>query len=513
MENDFLSSFSNAETQRIDATLRNVVSMLAMQTGQKEFRFVLVALRYREVTGIPLKVDVAKALGLPPSMPSQALHYVQSRKIKGLEYTNHENELYIRLAPGFIQGPSFSDKDRQFSDSTASRQSKTGMMGIETIDVMTKAATEYIAGKGQKESFGLHWTEPKSNALESFAYLDYPSLLQRIADSAEPEKWGVQNWALKYRLRGLFAWLYNRWAESPEAIRGRYLHIETDSVVMPLGLCDTGKHPMYLVMTRNRRAVPVPPWFANGNSVAAFCPPTPMSHKVRPIAQNLVWPSPDLRAIPIPECTSAVLDEWTIATCVLSHLALIDDTTLQHLCSVDKTVEGCCHEALAWRQQRNQAAMVARGGLIPQPLIQATTVAFQRLTECIQRTPVAQQEILRQVHSSIVQLGSYLEYKPRALSWQSSMVTQLLVPSYNQRADYPGSTHYMGCMVPLALDAQRPCMPSLAIVIAHDERQGSSRVQTCLSLEQAYAAARVIGPVSSSWLTSDVLSKGVTCSR
>lgn len=525
MANDFWNSVTNEETKRIDSTLRDVVGRLAAQTGQEEFRFVLVALRYREATGVPLKVDVAKALGLPPGMPSQAAHYVQARTIEGLECVKRSNELYVRRVPNPAQRSPFSNKCTPLSGGMVSPTAKTAAaVGVGVGALAAKGILPLIApamamggitlgiaaGRALKGAFNSPLEVPKSNALESFAYIDYPSVLRTIADYAEPEEWGAQHWVLKYRLRALFAWLYNRWVESPEATRGNYLHVSTHSAVMPLGLRDRGGYPMFLVMTRNRRAMP--PWFADGNSVAAFSPSTPVSRQAWPVAQTMVWPGPDPHVAPMPECTPDVLDEGGITMLVISHLAALDDATLLHLCSVDRAVEGGCRTALASRQERNHLA-AARGGIIPQLQIQATMEAFQKLTECVQSSPAVYQGIVLQVHTGIALLSPYLRTRPGMLPWQSPVATQLCVPSYNQRADQPGSTCYMGCMLPLILDVQRSGMPSLAIVIAHDERQGGARVQTCLSLGQAYAAARVIGPVTAPWLTPDVLSNGVDSPR
>lgn len=524
MANDFWNSVTNEETKRIDATLRDVVGRLAAQTGQEEFRFVLVALRYRETTGVPLKVDVAKALGLPPGMPSQASHYVQARAIDGLACVKRGNELYVRWMPSPAQRSPFSNKATPSLEGKISPMAKAtvgaGLGALAAVGGLTMAvpamalggmaALGLATGRAQKGAFNPPLEVPKSNALESFAYIDYPSVLRTIADYAEPEEWGAQNWVLKYRLRGLFAWLYNRWAESLEATRGNYLYIGPASAVMPLGLRDRGGYPMFLVMTRNRRAIPS--WFADGNSVAAFSPPTPVSRQAWSVAQAMVWPGPDPNVAPMPECTPDVLDEGAITMQVISHLAALDDATLLHLCSADRVVEGVCRTALASRQERNQLA-AAQGGIIPQLQIQATTEAFQKLTECVQRSPQVYQGILLQVRTGIALLIPYLGARPGMLPWQSPVATQLCVPSYNQRADQPGSTRYMGCMLPLILDASHSGMPSLALVIAHDERQGTPRVQTCLSLGQAYAAARVISPVTAPWLTPDVLFNGADSLR
>lgn len=498
----------NAQTQDIDAALLGVVRRLREETGEDAFRFVLVALRYRERTGVPLKEAVTRALGLPWGTPGVAAWYIQ-QGVPGLRCEQRGNELYVCWAEG-----------------TAEDRLQTGLKTVGVAAGVAVAASalpfalplaavgaalygvkKFLSSETPREANGrapgaqtipeAPLKVPQDNRLEQFAYIDYPSVLATVMQLAEPEAWGPQAWVLKYRLRGLFSWLANRWLGATPETRGRYLQIGRELAIMPLGLFDQGGGEMCLCFTPNRRGVP--PWFTNAGCVAAPNMPAVRANAwVLRAAQRPEWPDMQAGAEPV-ACARAEFAPGEVAALVIAHLSALDEETLPHLCGAEPAVAEACRKALAARRMR-QATTV--GGQAAPDAIQGEAEAFRELSKAVNQSNAARLAIQRQAEQAIALLRVQLKRQP-----------SLPVASYNQRADSPGAMRCMGRLLPLALNPERPGEASLALVVGHSGQGDAPAVQTCLSLGQAYAAARVVGAVDSSWLPASVLDLAIECPR
>lgn len=424
-------------------------------------QFVLVALRFRERTGRRLKDAVAEMLGCSSEIPALALNFVRNH-VPGLTFLEREGKLFIglRVAPNAVH-PTQPPSPR-------------------TAPPPSRIVPQVLRQETREPDITV-----KSNVtLERFAYVEYETVLSTIADYAEDEAWGDNYWILKLRLRALFTWVYKRWSEASQEERGRYLRIEHDCVVMPLGLYDKGGAEMFLIFTLNRRLSPK--WYLNGDGVAApsMRIAAQGNARLRVIGELPQWPI--FPRLIKPTVNDLQLDTDVILFRLIAQLRTIEnDALLLALCQVDAPVLAQpCDMALAARARRRATNTPAqeKGAYLDE------TQAFQFLSACFRRSIAAQDALVARINGALDHLRRNLKSRP-----------DLPVPAYDQQLDAATSEAYIDFLLPFALDG---IAPSIALAFCQKENASIYTPKVCLSLSQAYSMARVIGRPESMWLSA-----------
>lgn len=433
-------------------TIAGIVSDLCWEKLCSHVQFVQLALRFRQKTGMRLKDAVAQALGCPSETPSLALNFVRTR-VPGLSFMERDGKLFVgrQESPSSSVVPSPVPPPQSPPPATAPRAFAEGPAGNE-------------------------------NDIERFAYVEYESLLPAIAEYAEPETWGENHWILKARLRALFAWSHKRWSEASVEERGRYLYVGRDRAVMPLGLYDRGGAEMFLTFQPNRRLSPM--WYLNGSSVAAPLMRLAVQGNVRlrAIGEPPQWPTFPIP--PKPTVRDLRLDPDLLLFRIIAQLrAIEDDALLRTLCQADAaTLMPVCNVALEARARRR----TARTALQEKNAFFAETQAFQSLSAAFRHSIVAHEALAMRITQALEQLHRRLNSCP-----------DLPVPAYDQLLDAASGENYIDFLLPLTLDGGRS---SVAIAFCQKGHSVAYVPKVCLSLNQAYVMARVIGRPESSWL-------------
>lgn len=440
-------------------TIADIVSELCWEKLCSHVQFVQLALRFRQKTGMRLKDAVAQALGCPSETPSLALNFVRTC-VPGLSFVERDGKLFV----GKQESPASGTVPPPVPSVPPPRPQPQSLQPA----IAPKAVAEGPAGN--------------ENDLERFAYVEYESLLPAIAEYAEPETWGENYWILKARLRALFAWSYKRWREAPAEERGRYLYVGRDCAVMPLGLYDRGGAEMFLTFQPNRRLSPM--WYLNGSSVAAPLMRLAVQGNVRlrAIGEPPQWPTFPIPAKPT--VRNLQLDPDLILFRIIAQLrAIEDDALLRTFCQADApTLMPACNAALEARARRR----TARTPLQEKNAFFAETQAFQSLSAAFRHSIVAHEGLAMRITQALELLHRRLNSCP-----------DLPVPAYDQLIDAASGENYIDFLLPLSLSGDRL---SVAIAFCQKDRGGAYVPKVCLSLNQSYVMARVIGRPESSWL-------------
>lgn len=396
--------------------------------------------------------------------------------------------------------PTQAFDNRVFTKSLA----KTALPDPDGVDILRSLGI-------QKPEDKQRVTEPQQHVrdsmnIESFAYVDYTSVVPAIQRYAKDEPWGVDLWLLRHYLRTRFTFLSNRFAEAnDDGERKRALFIRDGLVtLMPLGLRDKGDKEMLLAFTPNRAAKPK--WYANGSFVIA--PSMPQAFRankwlrqVAPLPQWVDFPEmkTDHGSTPKVDVSEDLvtihgdviaLTPSLITSRLSKHLRVLSDRFLEDLVQKDRQrLEKPIRAAI---DARKYAAMASTPSQIKR-LRQLELDAFQKLSEALDAS------FAWETLQDDVSLGCN-QLKQRLLRGKD-----LPVYAYNPRMDSPGAApeSYMARLLPLSIGSAPAC--SFAVLFSYDKENHAYTPVACLTLAQAYAAARVIAPVNARWLPPEVL--------
>lgn len=261
---------------------------------------------------------------------------------------------------------------------------------------------------------------------------------------------------------------------------------------------------MLLAFTPNRASKPK--WYANGGFVIA--PSMPQAFRankwlrqVAPLPQWVDFPEmkTDNGSVPRVDASKdlvsihedvVALTPSLITSRLSKHLRVLSDRFLEDFVRKDRQrLEKPIRAAI---DARKYAAMASTPSQIKR-LRQLELDAFQKLSGVLDSSSAWA------TLQDDVSLGCN-QLKQRLLRGKD-----LPVYAYNPRMDSPGAApeSYMARLLPLSIGSDSGC--SFAVLFSYDKESHAYTPVACLSLAQAYAAARVIAPVNARWLPPEVL--------
>ncbi len=424
----------------LNEAVLDAVRALSEQSGGAPVLFVKMAEQVRQTENRPLSELVAEVEGLPTRMPGLAVRYVQ--QVPGVRVSRIAGEFYVE--------PMGARPSRRTFDEGARPSRREA------------PATGYLGGTGAVPI-----------ALEQFAFAEYVNLLPTIAKFAQPEDWGDGYWVLKYRLRGLFAWLAHRRNAAPDTpTKETFLVVRDAYAAMPLGLRDRGGKEMALVFARNRRTQPA--WYTSGGYVVA--PGMPIAAQALGAYGRIFGGgTPTLRWPAMPEHAfdpSAPIDALGLQSSLVHHLAALDGAFLETFCKRFPTFGPYFQNAVEAREAASRKGFVV--GVDP-----AEIEAWRAFSDAIAGDAETQFHLQGLIDDALRNvLARAREESTAALS-------------YNARTDS------VDLLLPFLPHASGK--PVCAFTLARSP-EGGYVTGTVLSMDQAYAAARVVKKQSLWWL-------------